>query len=202
MPPGYLTVGSGLGEAVAGQHGRAADRCSRTRCSACSSSPRCTSSATCTWRSSTSSSRRSASRSTRSWPTPAPRACSAESQRLTTQLQERSDELQRQQAELRSSNAELEDKAALLAKQNRAIEVQNFQIEQARRTLEERAQQLATSSRYKSEFLANMSHELRTPLNSLLMLAKLLADNPDGNLTAKQVEFAGPSTTRARTCCS
>jgi signal transduction histidine kinase/HAMP domain-containing protein/ActR/RegA family two-component response regulator len=113
-----------------------------------------------------------------------------QSQRLTTQLQERSDELQRQQAELRRSNAELEDKAALLAKQNRAIEVQNFQIEQARRTLEERAQQLATSSRYKSEFLANMSHELRTPLNSLLVLAKLLSENPDGNLTGKQVEFA------------
>jgi hypothetical protein len=114
----------------------------------------------------------------------------AESQRLATQLQERTDELQRQQAELRNSNAELEDKAALMAKQNRAIEVQNFQIEQARRTLEERAQELATSSRYKSEFLANMSHELRTPLNSLLVLAKLLAENPDTNLTSKQVEFA------------
>jgi signal transduction histidine kinase/HAMP domain-containing protein len=113
-----------------------------------------------------------------------------ESQRLATQLQERSDELQRQQAELRRSNAELEEKAALLAKQNRAIEVQNFQIDQARRTIEERAQQLAISSQYKSEFLANMSHELRTPLNSLLVLARLLAENPDGNLTVKQVEFA------------
>jgi len=114
----------------------------------------------------------------------------SQSQRLTTELQDQSVELQRQQAELRRSNAELEEKAALLAKQNSAIEVQNRQIEQARQTLEERAQQLAISSRYKSDFLANMSHELRTPLNSLLVLAKLLSENQDGNLTGQQVDFA------------
>ncbi|MBS2965429.1 HAMP domain-containing protein [Actinocrinis puniceicyclus] len=112
------------------------------------------------------------------------------SQQLTAQLEDRSEELQRQQEELRRSNAELEEKAALLARQNKDIEVKNSEIEQARQALEERADQLALASKYKSEFLANMSHELRTPLNSLLILARLLADNNDGNLTPKQVDFA------------
>jgi signal transduction histidine kinase len=70
------------------------------------------------------------------------------------------------------------------------VEFKNREIEQARAALEEKAEQLSLSSRYKSEFLANMSHELRTPLNSLLILARLLADNVGGNLTPKQVEFA------------
>jgi signal transduction histidine kinase/HAMP domain-containing protein/CheY-like chemotaxis protein len=113
-----------------------------------------------------------------------------ESQRLTSELQVRSAELQNQQVELQRSNAELEDKAALLAAQNRDIETKNAEIEQARQEIEERARQFALASKYKSQFLANMSHELRTPLNSLLILARLLAQNPGRNLTAKQVEYA------------
>src|ERR1700744_4311262 len=113
-----------------------------------------------------------------------------ESQRLTSEIKVRSAELQDQQVELQRSNAELEDKAALLAAQNRDIETKNAEIEQARQEIEERARQLGLASKYKSQFLANMSHELRTPLNSLLILARLLAQNPGRNLTAKQVEYA------------
>ncbi|WP_304453424.1 HAMP domain-containing protein [Nocardiopsis sp. YSL2] len=113
-----------------------------------------------------------------------------QSQQLASQLRERSNELQRQQEELRGKNAELRQKATQLANQNRAIELQNQQIQRSRNALEERAHQLQVSSKYKSEFLANMSHELRTPLNSLLILARLLADNGEQNLSPKQVEFA------------
>jgi signal transduction histidine kinase/CheY-like chemotaxis protein len=113
-----------------------------------------------------------------------------ESQRLTAELQARSSELQARSEELQASNADLEDKAALLAAQKQDIEAKNSEIERAREEIEERARQLALASQYKSQFLANMSHELRTPLNSLLILARLLAQNPGGNLTVKQVEYA------------
>jgi len=113
-----------------------------------------------------------------------------QSQRLTRELQSQSEELQTQQEELQQTNEELQEKAAQLAEQNRQVEIKNQEIELARLSLEEKAQQLALSSKYKSEFLANMSHELRTPLNSLLILAKLLAENEGNNLTDKQIEFA------------
>jgi CheY-like chemotaxis protein/signal transduction histidine kinase/HAMP domain-containing protein len=92
--------------------------------------------------------------------------------------------------ELQQTNQELAEKARLLSDQNIEVERKNSEVEQAKLALEEKATQLALSSKYKSEFLANMSHELRTPLNSLLILAQQLSDNPEGNLTEDQVEFA------------
>ena len=109
---------------------------------------------------------------------------------LLKQSQQLATELQTQQKELQQTNEQLAQKAQQLAEQNTEVERKNQEIEQARRALEEKARELALTSKYKSEFLANMSHELRTPLNSILVLGQQLAENPDGSLTPKQVEFA------------
>jgi signal transduction histidine kinase/DNA-binding response OmpR family regulator/HAMP domain-containing protein len=109
---------------------------------------------------------------------------------LLAQSQSQAEELRSQSEELTESNADLGRQARLLAEQKLEAEQKNQQVEESALLLEEKAGQLAVSSKYKSEFIANMSHELRTPLNSLLILAEQLEDNPDGNMTDSQVEYA------------
>jgi CheY-like chemotaxis protein/CHASE3 domain sensor protein len=134
-----------------------------------------------------------------------------ELQNLLEETQRQSEELQTQSEELRVSNEELEEQARALKESQARLEQQQVELEQTNSQLEEqtqllegqrdhleranasvhlKARELEQASRYKSDFLANMSHELRTPLNSSLILAKLLADNPDDNLTAEQVKYA------------
>jgi len=130
---------------------------------------------------------------------------------LLQETQQQAEELQAGAEELRVSNEELEEQGRALRESQAHLEVQQSELEQINSQLEEQAQllehqkdelakaqviltarsdELQRANEYKSEFLANMSHELRTPLNSTLILAKLLADNKDGNLTAAQVKFA------------
>jgi signal transduction histidine kinase/HAMP domain-containing protein/ActR/RegA family two-component response regulator len=109
---------------------------------------------------------------------------------LLKQSQSQAGELRSQQEELRESNEDLGRQAELLAKQNVEAERRNQEVAQSKILVEEKAGQLAMSSKYKSEFIANMSHELRTPLNSLLILAEQLEDNREKTMTATQVEYA------------
>src|SRR6202165_3543987 len=117
-------------------------------------------------------------------------AATMRTEELLKQSQALAEKLQSQQLQLQQTNAELQEKAQLLAEQKTEVETKNQEVEQAKKALEEKAEQLEITSKYKSEFLANMSHELRTPLNNLLILARMLSENSDKNLTPKQVKFA------------
>ena len=111
-------------------------------------------------------------------------------QEQQVELTQTNEELEQSNEELQQSNEEMEEKSNLLAAQKQELEKSNRAIEQARADVQEQARQLAVTSKYKSDFLATMSHELRTPLNSLLILARLLRENRDKNLSDKQVQYA------------
>lgn len=117
--------------------------------------------------------------------------------RYTQELERSEEELKMQQEELKASNEEIEasneemeEKTKALEEQNIRIRLQSEELTKTQKLIQEKANELERASRYKSEFLANMSHELRTPLNSLLILARMLAANEEGNLTEEQMEEA------------
>ncbi|HNT74998.1 MAG TPA: response regulator [Anaerolineae bacterium] len=118
------------------------------------------------------------------------RTSNAELSAQTAALRESESRLRAQQIELETANRELHETMSVLRTQQTQLDAQNRTLKEAQRELEQRAEELALASKYKSEFLANMSHELRTPLNSLLILARLMVDNGEGNLTEEQVESA------------
>ena len=111
-------------------------------------------------------------------------------QELLNTTQDQAQELQAQQEELRASNEELEQQARTLEMQQENLNTKNRELEFSRKEVEAKALDLEKTNQYKSEFLAKMSHELRTPLNSLLILATLLKENKEGNLSEQQVHFA------------
>ncbi len=118
------------------------------------------------------------------------RAANEELEEQSNALRESQAHMEEQQAELEQTNEQLAEQTEALARQRDQMDEKNQRLNEAQLMLEQRADELQRASRYKSEFLANMSHELRTPLNSSLILAKLLADNPAGNLSDEQVQFA------------